>query len=155
MESALLLVKPKMDRKLSILMYHVMGACFKPYRDFFNLHTWVSLSYVSKPSGCSTYTIQESSLDIHLMYLPFHHCSQSKYRSYGSVSGYKCTIFFIIYSFFLGEATNHKYCFIFFYATIYNAWSCRSIWKLQQTSLLVLGQHPKHHSSLSIDTLQS
>ena len=65
-------------------------------------------------------TIQEGSLDIHLVYLPFHYCSQSKYRSDGSVSGYSCKILFIIYPLFLGEATSHKYWFIFLYATICN-----------------------------------
>ena len=64
------------------------------------------------------YTIQESSLDIHMVYLLFHHCNHSKYLSDGSVSGYRCKSFFIIYSFFLGEATSHKSCFIFFYVIV-------------------------------------
>ena len=64
------------------------------------------------------YTIQERSLDIHLVNLPFHQCSQSKYLSDGSVSGYMYTIFFIIYSFFLWEAMSHESCFIFLYVAI-------------------------------------
>jgi hypothetical protein len=41
LESTLLLVKPKLVRKLSILPYQVLGACFNPYRAFFNLQTYV------------------------------------------------------------------------------------------------------------------
>jgi hypothetical protein len=39
LESALLLVNPKLVRKLSILPYQALGACFNSYRAFFNLQT--------------------------------------------------------------------------------------------------------------------
>ena len=51
LESTLLLVNPKLNWKLYILPYHVLGSFFNPYNDFFNLHTCVS-----NPSGYSTYT---------------------------------------------------------------------------------------------------
>ena len=45
-----------------------------------------------------------------------------KHSANGSIekckASYKCKSFFIIYSFFLGEATSHKYFFMFLYATI-------------------------------------
>ena len=64
------------------------------------------------------YTIQESSLDIHLVYLPLRHCSQSKDCSDGSVSGYRCKGLFIVYSLFLRESLSHKSCLILFNATV-------------------------------------
>ena len=62
-------------------------------------------------------------------------------------------IFFIIYSFFLGEATSHKSCFIFFYATVGSMLDLLD--PFESYNRIPLGQHPKHNSSWSIDTLRS
>jgi hypothetical protein len=39
----------------SNFLYHYRGACFKPYKLFFNLHTWCSLPLTMNLSGCSMY----------------------------------------------------------------------------------------------------
>jgi len=48
------LVKPFSKRNLLKRSYQALGACFKPYRAFFNLNTWLGLSEFSKPGGWST-----------------------------------------------------------------------------------------------------
>ena len=51
-----LLVKPSTNRYASILAYQALGSHLKPYRAFLSLHTWVRLSWVSKPSSYFMYT---------------------------------------------------------------------------------------------------
>ncbi|MFS7965891.1 hypothetical protein Hanom_Chr09g00767471 [Helianthus anomalus] len=41
---------------LSILLYHALGACFKPYGAFLRRHTFCSSHFLMYPSGCSVYT---------------------------------------------------------------------------------------------------
>jgi len=64
------------------------------------------------------YTIKEGCLYIHLMYLPFHYLSYRKYSSNRSVSCHRVKGLFIIYSFFLGEPTSHKYFLVLINTTI-------------------------------------
>jgi len=50
------LVNHELVRKLSILLFQVLGACFIPYKTFLNRYTFLSWPLISKPSGCLTYT---------------------------------------------------------------------------------------------------
>ena len=43
------------DINLSNFRYHCLGACFKPYKLFFNLHTSFSFRFTSYPYGCCIY----------------------------------------------------------------------------------------------------
>ena len=45
------LVKSFSKRKLLKRSYQALGACFKPYKDFFNLKTYFVFLELSKPGG--------------------------------------------------------------------------------------------------------
>src|SRR3954470_17380723 len=49
------LVKPLSRRKELNLSYQALGACFRPYNDFFNLKTYSGELESSKPGGWWTY----------------------------------------------------------------------------------------------------
>ena len=44
---------PFSNKALSNFSYHYLGACFKPYRDLFNLQTLFSCPSVIQPLGCN------------------------------------------------------------------------------------------------------
>ena len=52
--STLPLEKSFFKRNALNLSYQALGACFKPYKAFDNLKTWLGKSCCSKPGGCST-----------------------------------------------------------------------------------------------------
>ena len=54
------------------------------------------------------YTIQESCLDIHLVYFPLHDYFQCKYGPNGSVPHHRCKCLFVVYAFFLWESSCYE-----------------------------------------------
>jgi len=55
-DSVKLLSKPKFSKYASILLYHVLETCFKPYKAFFSWYTFFSCPATLNPLGCSIKT---------------------------------------------------------------------------------------------------
>src|ERR1044072_3407187 len=45
--------KSSLIKTLLNFSYHCLGACFKPYKDLINLHTFFSCPLTTQPSGCT------------------------------------------------------------------------------------------------------
>ena len=96
-----------------------MGVCFNLYKSFFYLHTWVFSSRVLNPGGCSTYTSSLTTpfknVVLTSIWCSFHFITATNTRidmmEALSFYGYKCL--FLVYAFFLWEASCYEPCLVF------------------------------------------
>ena len=92
--------------KESNFLYYYLGACFSPYKLFFNLHTSSSLPLTLNPLGCS---MQESCLSIELFNLQIQaNCLSHNYSDKRHLD-HRRNYFFKINTFLLTKTLYNHY----------------------------------------------